>query len=111
MTPTEISSIGSLLKNKPSPPSKSNPGAGSIPALPNQNQKIENKKMKTKSLMTGWEKVGKSHYRHETKVEVLKTSQGWNVIGGSNCGYVYSTMWVAMYEAAKTQAEFVKAAL
>jgi hypothetical protein len=47
MTPTEISSIGSLLKNKPSPPSKSNPGAGSIPALPNQNQKIENKKMKT----------------------------------------------------------------
>jgi hypothetical protein len=67
--------------------------------------------MKTKSLMTGWEKVGKSHYRHETKVEVLKTSQGWNVIGGSNCGYVYSTMWVAMYEAAKTQAEFVKAAL
>ena len=67
--------------------------------------------MKTKSLMTGWEKVGKSYYRHETKVEVLKTSQGWNVIGGSNCGYVYSTMWVAMYEAARTGAKFVKAAL
>ena len=64
--------------------------------------------MKTKSLMTGWTKIAKSHYRHETKVEVLKNNQGWNVIGGANCGYVYSTMWVAMYEAAKTQAEFVR---
>jgi len=66
--------------------------------------------MKTKSLMTGWTKIAKSHYRHETKVEVLKSTQGWHVIGGANCGYVYSTMWVAMYEAAKTKAEFVKLA-
>jgi len=66
--------------------------------------------MKTKSLMTGWTKIAKSHYHHETKVEVLKDNQGWHVIGGSNCGYVYSTMWVAMYEAAKTKAEFVKLA-
>jgi hypothetical protein len=74
----------------------------------NDENKKPKQKMKTKSLMTGWTKIAKSHYRHETKVEVLKDNQGWHVIGGSNCGYAYSTMWVAMYEAAKTKAEFVR---
>jgi hypothetical protein len=78
---------------------------GTTPTTKTKNQI---KKMKTKSLMTGWTKIAKSHYRHETKVEVLKDNQGWHVIGGSNCGYAYSTMWVAMYEAAKTKAEFVR---
>ena len=72
-----------------------------------ENQKKKKQKMKIKSLMTGWTKISKSHYRHETKVEIVKNNQGWNIIGGAKCGYAYPTMWLAMYESAKTNAEFV----
>jgi len=64
--------------------------------------------MKTQSTKQGWIKIAKAHYRHTTNVEVRKQNQLWEVIGGENCGYVYTTMWAAMYAAAKTSAEFVK---
>ena len=64
--------------------------------------------MKTNSTMTGWTKIGVSHYRHQTNVEVRKCQQGWEVIGSANDGYLYMSMWVAMSAAANTPAEFVR---
>ena len=64
--------------------------------------------MKIESTKTGWNKIAKAHYRHESNVEVRKCSQGWEIIGSENCGYVYGTMWAAMYAAANTTAEFVR---
>lgn len=64
--------------------------------------------MKTQSTKQGWTKIAKAHYRHESGSQVSKCNQGWQVIGSANCGYVYGTMWAAMYAAAKTNAEFVK---
>jgi hypothetical protein len=61
-----------------------------------------------KSTKEGWIKIAKAHYKHESNVQICKCTQGWEVIGGENCGFVYPTMWAAMYAAAKTNAEFVK---
>jgi len=64
--------------------------------------------LQTKSTMTGWTKIANSHYRHETQVEVRKSQQGWEVIGGKDDGYIYMTMWAAMSAAAKTVAYFCR---
>jgi len=64
--------------------------------------------MKTQSTKQGWIKIAKSHYRHKSGSQVRKCDQGWEVVGSANCGYVYGSMWAAMYDAAKTPAEFVK---
>ena len=66
--------------------------------------------MKIQSTKQGWTKIAKAHYRHESGAQVRKCEKGWEVIGSANCGYVYGTMWAAMYAAAKTNAEFVKLA-
>jgi len=63
--------------------------------------------MTTKSNKQGWTKTGRSQYTHENGHRVVKCSQGWEVFGpNANDGYVYQTMWAAMYAAAKTPAAF-----
>lgn len=59
-------------------------------------------RMQIKSTMIGWTKIGKRHYRHESKVEVRKGDRGWEVIGGSGDGHIYVAMWAAMWAATKT---------
>lgn len=44
-----------------------------------------------------WAKVGKSHYRHASGVEVSKVNGGWMV--SNQPKYIWSALWVARHEA------------
>lgn len=61
---------------------------------------------RSKSTYEGWTKVGKNFWQHESGCQVKKVNYHWHIIGGKNCGDRYGRLWIAMYYAAKTPAEW-----
>jgi hypothetical protein len=48
-----------------------------------------------------WERVGKGRYAHVTGIEVVKraNSNAWEIVGGAEDGYCYTTLSIAQHSA------------
>lgn len=48
-----------------------------------------------------WARVAKSHYRHETGIEITKSKNGSGWVVSTEPQYVWSRLWVARHNAEK----------
>ena len=61
---------------------------------------------RSKSTYAGWTKVAKGRYLHVDGFAVVKKGYHWEIVGGKNDGQRYGPLWVALYYANKTPAQW-----
>lgn len=58
--------------------------------------------MKIQSTKSGWTKTAKGEYTHVSKIRLVKSDSGWELVGGDRDGMSFRKLWVAMCTACET---------